>query len=106
MKIHHDAGSFQKTLEYFLHAEDAVVVSSAEQTELKQKLYCLYFYNQLFQDFNIFLPKFCCMAFTEGHEGNSDLQASLNNLEKEQLNLLTLSDYRGKPMKFLKQSVG
>lgn len=48
VEIYHDAGSFQKTLEYFLHAEDAVVVSSAEQTELKQKLYCLYFYNQLF----------------------------------------------------------
>lgn len=45
-----------KILEYFLRAEGAVIMSSAEQKELKQKLFCLYFSiltdnNQLFQGF-------------------------------------------------------
>lgn len=46
------------------------------------------------------------MAFIEGQKGNSDIEASLNNLEKRELILLTLSDYCGKSMTFLKQSVG
>lgn len=61
VNVYHDAGSFQKILEYFLHAEGAVIMSSAEQMVLKEKLYCLYSYNQLFQAFNIFFQNFAAM---------------------------------------------
>lgn len=85
-----------------------VIMSTAEQKELKEKIYSFHFYKHWFQSFFFFFfskLQFCYMALTEGHKDSSNLETSLNNLNKGQLIVLTLKYYWGKAVKFLKETV-
>lgn len=55
-------------------------MSSAEQKELKEKLYFLYFYKQLFQGFNIF---FFSKILLHGIHGRPERQLRCGNIFKQ-----------------------